>query len=445
MSLQKTASSFPLQPGTLFREKALQWAAAFPFCSYFTSNHIPYPKGAFTELLAVGEVAQTWPEGADPFSELQKCHDQEQDWLFGYFTYDLKNGIHGLESKHPDSIGFPGCLFYRPATLLIFREEEVEIQSSKPEAAYAQILQTRLPKQDTSHRLRENKEIKLRAHMGREEYLRKVNAIKIHILEGDCYELNLCQEFSSIETEIDPLALFMQLNQQSPSPFASFQRFNSCYLLCASPERFLKKEGDTLISQPIKGTIRRGKKIEEDEQLKQQLRTDEKELAENMMIVDLVRNDLARSSIPGSVKVDELFGIYSFRQVHQMISTVCATLRPEVPFSEAIKNAFPMGSMTGAPKRKVMELIEQYEKSRRGLYSGSVGFIRPNGDFDFNVVIRSILYNAADKVLSFQVGGAITYDSVPEKEYEECLLKASAILQVLGQENTTQFSGPLQE
>jgi para-aminobenzoate synthetase component 1 len=440
MPVQKTTSSFPLPPDSNFRGKALQWAAAFPYCSYFTSNNIPYPKKAFPELLAVSEVAETWPQGSDPFQVLQELHDQTRDWLFGYFTYDLKNSIHGLESKHPDSVGFPESIFYRPQTLLFFRKGAVEIQSPNPQAVYEQIQATTLISQNSASIQEHRHQFTLRPHMSREAYLQKVKAIKNHILEGDCYELNLCQEFSATEVHINPLALFLQLNQQSPTPFASFQRFNSHYLMCASPERFLKKEGDTLISQPIKGTIRRGNSAEEDEQLKQQLRNDDKELAENMMIVDLVRNDLARSALPGSVKVDELFGIYSFRQVHQMISTVRATLRPGIPFTEAIKNAFPMGSMTGAPKRKVMELIEQYENSRRGLYSGSVGFITPAGDFDFNVVIRSMLYNAQEKVLSFQVGGAITYDSVPEKEYEECLLKASAMLQVLGLQNIHPFS-----
>lgn len=365
-------------------------------------------------------------------------HDEHPSWLFGYFTYDLKNSIHGLESKRPDSIGFPDCIFYRPDTLLLFNKDSVEIQSESPESIYEEIL---LSPAAAASGLSPASPIALRPHMSREEYLQKVQAIQNHILEGDCYELNLCQEFSAAGAEIQPLGLFLQLSQQSPTPFASFQRISSHYMMGASPERFLKKEGNTLLSQPIKGTIRRGSTPEEDEQLKHALRNDEKELAENMMIVDLVRNDLARSALPGSVQAEELFGIYSFRQLHQMISTVRASLRPEVPFTEAIKNAFPMGSMTGAPKRKVMELIEHYEHSRRGLYSGAVGFITPAGNFDFNVVIRSLLYNATKKVLSFQVGGAITYDSVPEKEYEECLLKAAAMLQVLGIRNSEDVFG----
>src|SRR5690606_8474955 len=191
------------------------------------------------------------------------------------------------------------------------------------------------------------------------------------------------------------------------------------------------KEGHKIISQPIKGTMRRGSNESEDNVLKDQLYHSEKERAENMMIVDLVRNDLARSAIPGSVKVDELFGIYTYPKVHQMVSTVSANAGSDVAFSEIIRNAFPMGSMTGAPKVSAMKLIEQFESSRRGLFSGAAGYITPNGDFDFNVVIRSILYEQKTKKISFQVGSAITYDAVPDQEYQECQLKAEAMRQVL--------------
>lgn len=416
---------FPLS--SQFCLRALHWASAFDYCSYFTHNSIPYPEGAFPHMLAAG-AERVWETAQIPFQALAEIHEQHKSWLMGYFSYDLKNEIHQLSSRQPDSTGFPLSLFYQPAHLLFFHDKEVEIYStSAPEQLYQQILQT-----NPASAAKPQQPVSLHRHMSREDYLQKVGAIRQHILEGDCYELNLCQEFSATQTAIDPLSLFLQLNKESPTPFATFQRFGAHYLLCASPERFLKKEGCQLISQPIKGTIRRGDTPAEDAQLKHQLRHDEKELAENMMIVDLVRNDLAMSSLPGSVEVNELFGIYSFRQVHQMISTVKSRLRPGITFTEAIRNAFPMGSMTGAPKRKVMELIEQYEHSRRGLYSGAVGFITPEADFDFNVVIRSLVYNADSKTLSFQVGGAITYDSVAEKEYEECLLKARAILQVLG-------------
>jgi len=202
--------------------------------------------------------------------------------------------------------------------------------------------------------------------------------------------------------------------------------------LSASPERFLKKINNKLISQPIKGTIKRGGSKIEDENLKFALKNDNKELAENIMIVDLVRNDLTRTVLNASVKVEELCEIYSFKQVHQMISTISAEIDNNLALSDIFKNTFPMGSMTGAPKIRAMEIIEKYEKTKRGLYSGAVGYINPKGDFDFNVVIRSIFYNSENNYLSFTVGGAITANSVPENEYNECLLKAKAILEVLG-------------
>jgi len=205
-------------------------------------------------------------------------------------------------------------------------------------------------------------------------------------------------------------------------------------MACASPERYLNKTGSQLVSQPIKGTAKRILNDEvADEKLKEDLHNSVKERAENMMIVDLVRNDLARCCKTGSVKVAELFGIYSFPQVHQMISTVSGVLRDDIPFTSAFKYTFPMGSMTGAPKYKVMQVIDEYEKSRRELFSGTVGYISPNGDFDFNVVIRSLFYNVASRYLSYQTGGAITWDSVAEQEWEELKLKAWALEKIFAE------------
>ena len=232
---------------------------------------------------------------------------------------------------------------------------------------------------------------------------------------------------------MDPITIFLELNRISPTPFAAFYKWKDNYVLCASPERFLAKRGNKLVSQPIKGTAKRGGSDEEDKAIKQQLRNHAKELQENVMIVDLVRNDLTRSAKPGTVKTEELFGIYSFNQVHQMISTVVCELQDGISAVQAIRNTFPMGSMTGAPKISSMQLMELYERSRRGIYSGAIGYFSPDNDFDLNVVIRTLLYNSTEKYLSFQTGSAITYHADAEREYEECLLKAKAILEVLGQ------------
>ena len=265
----------------------------------------------------------------------------------------------------------------------------------------------------------------------KEKYIETIEKLRAHILRGDCYEINFCQEFFAEHAFIDPVETYQLLSSISPSPFAAFYKLNDKFLLCASPERYLKKDGDNIISQPIKGTGRRN--IADaiiDEQNKEQLYNSSKDRSENVMVVDLVRNDLSKLCIEGSVHVDELFGIYSFPQVHQMISTISGILQPGLSFTEIIKQTFPMGSMTGAPKKKVMELIEKYENVKRGIFSGAVGYIKPGGDFDFNVIIRSLMYNQSNQYLSYLVGSAITFYSKATEEYEECLLKAAAIKKV---------------
>jgi para-aminobenzoate synthetase component 1 len=276
-----------------------------------------------------------------------------------------------------------------------------------------------------------NEQISIQSRVDKDTYLSTIREIQQHIGRGDIYELNYCQEFYAEQVSIDPVTMYQQLTSISPTPFAGFLKIEEHSILSASPERFLCKRGQKLISQPIKGTARRSTNPAEDEMRRSALKADRKEQAENVMIVDLVRNDLTKNAVPGTVLVEELFGIYSFPQVHQMISTISCLLREEIHIIDAIKNVFPMGSMTGAPKIKAMQLIETFERSKRAAYSGALGYIDPQGDFDFNVIIRSILYNANHRYLSFQVGGAITYAADPEHEYEECLLKASGILQTL--------------
>ncbi|MBS1616885.1 MAG: anthranilate synthase component I family protein, partial [Bacteroidetes bacterium] len=274
-------------------------------------------------------------------------------------------------------------------------------------------------------------QLTLTARTPKEKYLTNVSRIKDQIVAGDFYEMNYCCEFYAEQTAIDPLDVFERLNAAARAPFSSFFKLGDKYMLCASPERFLKKQGNKIISQPIKGTTRKGTTAEEDQQLKDALLNSIKERAENVMIVDLVRNDLAHTAEKGSVKVEELFGIYEFATVHQMISTVTAIVGEEVHPVDIIRHAFPMGSMTGAPKVEVMKNIESYEDQRRGLYSGATGYFTPDGDFDLNVVIRTIFYDAATHYLSIQVGGAITYDADPQAEYEEMLLKAKGLLTAL--------------
>ncbi|WP_242928068.1 anthranilate synthase component I family protein [Pontibacter vulgaris] len=412
----------------VFKLKALHWAQQFSLVAYYTSNEIPYPHNGFENLLAVSNSEPVSVDEQNAFVGLRNALTAQEELLCGFLSYDLKNQLEKLESTHTDNVGFPDLFFFQPQVYVYFKEDSVSINYSvgNPDFILADILAhdsvvAAMPAQ-----------VNVQQKVYKEKYKSQVERIKNHILEGDVYELNYCMEFYAEQVKIDPISLYLSLNQASPTPFSGFLKCYDKFLLCASPERFLKKEGRKLISQPIKGTIRRGETPEEDAILQHQLRHDEKELAENMMIVDLVRNDLRRSCATGTVQVEEMFGIYGFRQVSQMISTIVGELRPECDLVDALTGAFPMGSMTGAPKIRAMEIIEEVESTKRGLYSGAFGYITADQDCDFNVVIRSIQYNAATSYLSFMVGSAITFDSDPDKEYEECLLKAKAILAVLG-------------
>jgi len=407
------------------KRKALHFANQFDVCCFLDSNNYKDEYSEYDYILALGCKAELKSLKGNAFEELKTFYQHHKQWLFGFFSYDLKNEIEDLKSGHPDYLNFPELYFFVPEYLIASKNNKIEVILGK-ESVLQQINDLAVAN------CNDVPDISIQTRISKEAYIEKVNILKDHIIRGDIYEVNFCQEFFAENAAINPVQTFELLNQISPTPFAGYFKVYNKYILSATPERFLCKRGSKLISQPIKGTARRSLDESEDEAIKLKLRNDIKEQAENVMIVDLVRHDLTKSAVKGSVTVDELFGIYSFPQVHQMISTISCELNPEIHFIDAIKNAFPMGSMTGAPKVKAMKLIEAYEMSKRGIFSGSFGCINPNGDFDFNVVIRSILYNAESKYLSFQVGGAITYESDAEKEYEECLLKASAILQVLG-------------
>ncbi len=446
----RSVQIFPIQDVGFWKKQLLHWAAEHELAVYLDSNwhnarpgdgvisSHPVTTNKWECLAAAGAVSVLEADAGQAFEQLSSFRDDKKDWLFGFFGYDLKNEVERLFSNNFDGIGLPDMGFFQPEVVAGIRGNTIEIQAigRVPEAVFKEI-KTAKP-QAFSRITNQHNKIELLPRISKDAYLQTVEAIRQHIIEGDVYEMNLCQEFFAEKASITPLAVFESLNSIGSSPFATFLRWRDRYLLSVSPERFLKKEGRRLISQPIKGTRRRGKTAAEDNLIRQELATSEKDRAENVMIVDLVRNDLARNCLPGSVRVDELFGIYTFPTVHQMISTVSGILKNDVNNpNDAIthlplRDAFPPGSMTGAPKVMAMELIERYERTRRGLYSGAAGYFDPSGDFDFNVVIRSILYNAADMYVSVQVGGAIVFDSEAEKEYEECLIKAEAMLRALG-------------
>lgn len=409
----------------IFKKKALQWASAFDTVCYLDSNDFQDPYSKFDTLIAVGIKDQIIASAGSAFNELAEFRNKHAGWIAGFFGYDLKNEVENLTSSNPDYLQFPDLHFFAPLYLIIIRGNEAEIISDDPEQTLQAI-------EDNQADAKPIAPIALKQRFSKVQYLSAAGKIKEHIARGDIYVTNFCQEFYADDVQIDPVSVFLELNRTSPKPFAAFYKWNNNYALCASPERFIAKRGSTLISQPIKGTAPRGDTVDEDEAIKLQLRNHAKEQQENVMIVDLVRNDLTKSARPGTVKTEELFGIYSFMQVHQMISTVVCELREDISAVEAVRNTFPMGSMTGAPKIRAMQLMEEYERSKRGLYSGAIGYFSPDDDFDFNVVIRTLLYNADARYLSFQAGSAITYHADAEQEYEECLLKAKAVLEVLG-------------
>ena len=413
-----------------FKNKILLYGSQSKNFAFFDSNHFSKSAKSTTyyEYDFLAAIHST-NEILNP-DELQEFCAGHHEWLFGFLTYDLKNKIEVLDSRNIDQLEFPELHFFIPE-IVIYSKNSVVSVLYHDEKSKNKILDLIAGiEENSSENKKSDSQIGLNQRFTKEEYVNTVNKLKEHIQYGDIYELNFCQEFFT-SRDIDPLHTYKKLNEVSPTPFSCFYKTDDKFLFSASPERFLKKIKTKVISQPIKGTIKRGENDQDDDILKSQLLNDPKERAENVMIVDLVRNDLSRTAKKGSVFVEELYGIYSFKQVHQMISTVSSEVTEDMNIIEIIKNAFPMGSMNGAPKIKAMQLIEKHEKTKRGLYSGSVGYITPDNDFDFNVVIRSILYNQSKNYVSFTVGGAITGLSDPEKEYEECMVKAEAMIKAL--------------
>ncbi|NAS13059.1 anthranilate synthase component I family protein [Poritiphilus flavus] len=416
-----------------FKEQLLAWARQFDRLIWLDSNDHKRKYSSFDALLAVEAKTEITMAKPNAFDRLKEFRKQTSDWIFGYFSYDLKNEIEQLDSNNPDGLGFPDLHFFQPLKIIRIVDNSVDflyLNEVEQEARtdFVAILGLLPPEAKTAS---ESHPVRIRMQIFKDSYFERVRQLLSHIHRGDVYEANFCQEFFMENTEIDAEKTFKELNAISRPPFAVYLRRDDQYLMSASPERYLRKEGLKLISQPIKGTARRSGDEEEDFRLKKALEQDPKERAENIMIVDLVRNDLSKSAVKGSVQVEELCKVYTFDQVHQMISTVVCQLEERTDPVELVKETFPMGSMTGAPKISAMKIIEELEASKRGLYSGAVGYFTPEGDFDFNVVIRSILYNESRKYVSYSVGSAITAKASPEKEYEECLIKAKAMKEVL--------------
>lgn len=394
------------------------------------------PGGSYFKILSGWKsLAKLEIEGDFSSPHLNSFLEDHQGlWVFSQLSYDSKNLIEKrLSSNHPELIKFPLLHFFVPEYVLILKEDVLRFYRQDPKQKTC----TQLPVPEAF--LQENpasessgNEINFLNDIQFEDQHREaLSAIQDHLKRGDIYEINYCLPFEARGEIKNPGAVWWSMQLENQAPFAAFYRHKNSWLMCCSPERFISKNGQEILSQPIKGTSKRSLEEEKDFNLKEQLKNSKKEQSENVMIVDLVRNDLGKIAAFGSVDVKELFGIYSFKTVHQMISTIRATLKDKVGFSEIIQACFPMGSMTGAPKMKAMEIIEELEIFKRGLYSGSVGYISPEGNFDFNVVIRSILYNSETRTILYPAGGAITVNSQPDKEFEECLLKAKSMRDAL--------------
>jgi para-aminobenzoate synthetase component I len=403
--------------------KMLNWANQFNIFCLLDNNGYHFEEPSFECLLGVGCKQSFSFTSNNNFADLQSFYDKNPTWLFGHLGYNAAGNAYSKKMGTNFGDGF----FFEPEIVLKLTHNKIEVVKADIDEAniIAEINAIEILK------IKKHLPFNIVSSLSKEKYIEKIKQLQQHIKRGDCYEINFCQQFFAENVTIHPIETYKKLIQLSPAPFGSFYKLNENYCLCSSPERFLRKKGFTLISQPIKGTIRRGVNAIKDAINKKHLVESSKEKSENVMVVDLVRNDMSIVCEKGSVKVKELFGIYSFPQVHQMISTIEGTLSPDKTFTEVMEACFPMGSMTGAPKKSVMELIEKYEDTQRGLFSGSIGYITPNGDFDFNVVIRSIFYNETKKQISFFAGSGITYYSKAEEEYEECLAKAAAIIKVL--------------
>jgi para-aminobenzoate synthetase component 1 len=422
--ITKDISQFPD-----FKNQLLHWANQHREVVFLDSNKYHQNYSSYDAVLAVDAFTSIKTDYENAFQDLYQYQSRMKDWLFGYLSYDLKNDTETLQSNNFDGLAFPDLFFFQPKKLFLIKENQVEIQylrmcDDEIELDFEEIIQCSVFSIKSS-------DVEIQQRISKENYLFKVSKMLENIHRGDIYEANFCMEFFAENAQIEPLEIYQKLNAISEPPFAVYFKNNFQYLLSASPERYLRKEGLKVISQPIKGTARRSFDLEQDEQLKSDLAQNEKERSENIMIVDLVRNDLSHTATKGSVQVEELCQIYTFKQVHQMISTIVSEVENTTSPIEILRTTFPMGSMTGAPKISAMQIIEALEETKRGLYSGAVGYFTPNGDFDFNVVIRSILYNSQNQYLSFSVGSAITSQAIPKMEYEECLLKAKAMFEVL--------------
>jgi len=426
----RSIQKFPVSDFHKLKMQMLNWCSRFNIFAFLDNQQYLSENHQYEVIAGCGAASSIAVNAGNALHQLQVFLNEHSDWCFGHLGYGLMQETESVYSKHHSSSMFSDLGFFIPEILLCLSDNELTIATlnQDPESIWKQLTNCEIPEK-SSFVL---SPVKIICPLKKEEYLEIIQRIKDHISRGDCYEINYCIPFSAENAVLDPAGIYNELTSFSPNPFSAFYKWNGQYLICGSPERFLSRQGNKLLSQPMKGTISRNTEDPElDSFQKKKLAESSKDKSENVMVVDLVRNDLSKVCKEGSVEAVSLFEVKTFPYVHQMISSVSGEIKNDISFTEIICSLFPMGSMTGAPKKRVLELIDQYEVAARGLFSGSVGYIKPNGDFDFNVVIRSLFYDEAQYRLSFFAGSGITYLSDPENEYEECLLKTEAIRRVL--------------
>ena len=429
----RTKTVFNVRNLPNIKAKLFAWAAHSSPVAWLDSNDYPHNNNSYDAMLALNMSPGT--QWVNDYNSLQRVVGN--DWLFGFLSYEFSNSWEQIVPTNPAYISVPKLQFFKPEKVWLLQGDTLTAlytSDANAEEDFAQVLASE-PLTNA-----ESTAIDLSPRISKSDYFKHATALQQHILRGDIYEVNYCMEWFAENTQVVPQHIFHALNSIAKTPFAAYLSMKNLHLMCASPERFLSRKGTHVYSQPIKGTAARHADEVLDKANAQLLKNDPKERAENIMITDLVRNDLSRIANKGSVSVSEQCAVYPFSQVHQMISTVVASCSENTHSLDIIDACFPMGSMTGAPKQRAMELINTYEVSQRGLYSGAVGYFAPNGDFDFNVVIRSLIYDAQQQYLSTHVGSALTAAANVEQEYEECQLKVEAIKRVLANKVATQMS-----
>lgn len=360
---------------------------------------------------------------------------RQEPWMngdpcLGYAAYDLKNRIESLTSRHPEEDGFALSAWWKPQFLVKLGHGQAQMEAPPEWAREGEaLLRSLIADPEPPKPMAMATWVRTTP---KERYLAQVKGLLESIQRGDIYEVNYCTQRTAHLPVFDPYTAFARLLCHADAPFAAFLRHGQNFALCASPERFLQLEGGRIITQPMKGTRPRGRSRVEDAALAAELAMDPKERSENIMALDVARNDLGRVALPGTVQVDELSAVKRYPNVHQLVSTASAHLRPGSTPMDILRATFPMASMTGAPKVRAMQLIDDAEDMRRGLFSGTMGYFLPDGTVDLNVVIRTVTWNSATGRASLISGGAITAGSTPEQEFAECEHKARTVLNAFG-------------